>query len=133
MTSTSPRTDLLATRIYSLVQGYVHRRTEEKSGIAYDSFKDKKVTDPTSGKERIDYPPKYVEMRKKVCKDAFLRLRSCRSREDFLAYFTGSICSVPQFLPKDDFVQLTAVFLDGNAWEDARDIAMLALSAHASV
>ncbi len=126
MSAESSSADGLVDRIHNLVRGYVYQRTEKKSGIPYDSFKNKKRV--VDGKERMDVPQGYREAREKVCSNAFLRLRASRSREDFVAYFTGTICSVPQFLPKDDFIELSRALLDGDRWEDARALAMLALS-----
>ncbi|MFQ5729932.1 MAG: hypothetical protein ACE5GN_06195 [Waddliaceae bacterium] len=86
MTSTSLQTPDLVGRVHSLVKRYVMRKTEGKSGIKWDDFKDKKKVDPSTGKERIDIPQKYREVREKVCMDAFLRLRACRAREGFVSY-----------------------------------------------
>lgn len=117
----------LATRVHDLVQTYVRLRTESKSGIQWKDFKDRKVRDE-SGKERLDVPAKYREARTKVCTDAFLRLRACRAREDFVAYFTGTICSVPQFIRPDDYQEIALALLDGELWEDVKGLSMLALS-----
>lgn len=115
-------------RIYKLVRGYVMTRTEKKSGIAWDSFKERKIRDPQTGAERIDVPPRYRDVRESVCTDAFLRMRACRSRQDFVDYFTGTICSVPQFLPPGEYQAVSSAILDGEGWEDAKALAMLALS-----
>jgi CRISPR-associated protein Cmx8 len=120
-------------RVYDIVRAYVYRRTEEKSSIAWDQIKGKKVKDPTSGRERIDYPKEYVEARQKVCRDAFLRLRSCKSREDFVAFFTATFCAVPQFLPPEEYRELSRMLLDTENWSDARALAMLALSGLANL
>jgi CRISPR-associated protein Cmx8 len=118
-----------AQQIHGLVRSYVFRRTESKSGIKWDDFKDRKIVDSGTGRARIDVPPKYREAREKVCTEAFLRLRACRSREDFVGYFTGTICSVPQYLPPAEYDALSRIVLDENRWEDAKALAMLALSA----
>lgn len=99
--------DQIARRIYRLVGNYVRRRAEERIG--------------RGGGER--------EAREKVALDAFLAIRG-RSVDDFPNYFTGSLCSVPQFVGKEDeFLML------GNALtrdpERIRALTMLALSAHA--
>lgn len=125
--------DELAQRVYSLVRSYVMRRTEVKSRYKWDSFRDRKVRDEQTGRERIDVPPPYREARERVCSDAFLRMRACRSREDFLAYFTGTICSVPQFLPQQDFLDLSSALLDEARWEEVKALSMLALSALSNV
>lgn len=122
-------TKVLNRRIYGLVFEYVMRKTEIKSGgIKWDDFKDKKIKDQTTGKEVIDIPPKYREAREKVCTDAFLRLRSCKSKEDFVTYFTGTLCSVPQYLPMNEYDELSVELLDGDKWIEIKSLAMLALS-----
>jgi CRISPR-associated protein Cmx8 len=114
-------------RVYNLVRAYVMSRTERKCGIAWESFRDRRSIDQ-QGRERIDVPDKYKEARAAVCTDAFLRIRSCRSRQDFIDYFTGTLCSVPQFLPQAEFEQVSAALLDGEQWEDIKALTMLALS-----
>lgn len=113
--------DRLARRVYDVVRTYVTRRTEEKSGIAFDSFKDKK-----NDKGQIITPTPYRDAKEKVCLDAFLAIRG-RNDQDFVEYFAGTICSVPQFLSSDDFVDLSrALFED---WEKTKTLSLLALSA----
>ncbi len=118
----------LVERVHSLIRAYVLRKAEGKSGIKWDDIKAKKVTDPSTGKERLDVPPKYREVREKVCTEAFLRLRACRSREDFIAYFTGTICSVPQYLPEGEYQTLATALLSDERWEEVKALAMLALA-----
>lgn len=126
MTEARPAPDP-AIMIYKLVRAYVQSRTERKSGITWDSIKDRK-TKSDDGKERIDIPPRYREARESVCTDAFLRMRACRSRQDFIDYFTGTVCSVPQYLPSAAFEQVSVMLLDAENWEDMKALAMLALS-----
>jgi CRISPR-associated protein Cmx8 len=121
-------TNELSKRIYDLVRAYVMRKSEAKSGIKWDDFKSNRIKDPQTDKERINVPEKYREAREKVCAEAFLRLRSCKSREDFLSYFTGSICSVPQYLPPEEYSKLALWLMSGESWSDAKALAMLAFS-----
>jgi CRISPR-associated protein Cmx8 len=114
--------------IHNMIRSYVMRKSEAKSGISWDSFKDKKEKNPKTGKEYIAVPAKYREAREKVCSQAFLRFRSCKCREDFITYFTGTICSVPQYLPKEEFKKLSEILLQGDKWEDVKAVSMLALS-----
>jgi len=102
----------LSRRVHNMVTAYVIRKSKAKSGIEWAEFKDKKIRDPETGKERLDVPQKYREAREKVCADAFLRLRSCKSKEDFVSYFAGTICSVPQFLPAAEYEKLALALLD---------------------
>ncbi len=128
MTSATTMGSELPRRVHDLVRAYVFRRTEEKSKVSWDSFRDRKVTDP-SGRERINVPQAYSEAREKVCKDVFLRMRACRAREDFVAYFTGTICSVPQYLPDAEYQLMANAVLDEDRWEEVKALAMLTLSA----
>ena len=79
----------LEKRIYDMIGSYVRQKTEVRSKIKWSAFKDKKTPE---GKMAI--PPAYIEARQKVCTDAFLAMRSRREQE-FIEYFTGTICSVP--------------------------------------
>ena len=113
--------DQLARRIYSLIRAYVNQRTEEKSGIKYDDFRNSK-----DEKGHVQYPPAYREARERVCSDAFLAIRGRRER-DFVDYFAGTICSVPQWLPEDDFIAVSQSL--STDWERVKTLSMLALSA----
>ena len=114
----------LENRIYEMVGAYVRQKTEAKSNLKWSEFKDKKTPD---GKMAI--PPAYIEARQKICMDAFLAMRSRREQE-FVEYFTGTLCSVPQFLPADDYVFVSQALLEENGWEKVKTLSMLALSAH---
>jgi len=115
------RDDLLAQRVYRLIQNYVHRKTESKSGMKYDDFKDHK-----DEKGRIQYPQGYREAQEKVCGDAFLAMRGRRDT-DFVEYFAGTICSVPQWLPEEDYLAVSQALLADS--EKVKTLSMLALSA----
>ncbi len=112
----------LSQRIYSIVREYANRKTEARCGLTWDSFKDSK-----NAKGQVNVPSDYREAREKVCSSAFLAARSRKSREDFAAFFTGTICAVPQFLREKDFEAVSAA-LTGEHWEDVRTLTMLALS-----
>ena len=122
--ATVPKPQSLEKRIYDMIGAYVRHRTEAKSKIKWSDFKDKKTPD---GKMAI--PPAYIEERQKVCMDAFLAMRSRREQE-FIEYFTGTICSVPQFLPSDDYIFVSQALLEEDGWEKVKTLSMLALSAH---
>ncbi|TAK33665.1 MAG: type I-MYXAN CRISPR-associated protein Cmx8 [Chloroflexota bacterium] len=120
----------LTRRVHSMVRQYVEGRTESKSGIKWADFKDKRMVDPNTGKDRLAVPDKYREAREKVCQDAFLAVRACRSRQDFVTYFTGNICAVPQYIPTDDYQALAGALLGNeDEWERIKALSMLALSA----
>ena len=122
--TTTPRLQSLEKRIYDMIGAYVRYKTETKSGIKWTDFKDKKTAD---GKMAI--PPAYLGARQKVCADIFLGMRSRRD-QDFLEYFTGTICSVPQFLPPDDYVFVSQALLEDGGWEKIKALSMLAVAAH---
>jgi CRISPR-associated protein Cmx8 len=130
MTETTVTVVDLSRRVHDMIAQYVNRRTERRSGIKWDEFKDRRVTDPSTGRTRLDVPTQYREAREKVCMDAFLAMRACHSREDFVAYFTGTICAEPQYLPMADYQELAEALLGGDdRWEQVKALSMLALSA----
>lgn len=133
MTSASSVDQALSQRVHGLVKAYVYRKSESKSVIKWDDFKDKKVKDESTGRERLNVPQKYREVREKICADAFLRLRACKAREDFVSYFTGTICSVPQFLPEAEYLKVADAILTDERWEEVKALTMLALSALSNV
>jgi len=113
---------LLALRIYRMMQSYVNFRTEEKSGKKFKDFKARK-----DSKNRVIYPDDYREARAKVCGDAFLAMRG-RREQDFVEYFAGTICSVPQFMTEQDYISIAAALKED--WEKVKTLSMLAVSAH---
>jgi CRISPR-associated protein Cmx8 len=117
----------LALLIHRLVQNYVNRRTEEKSGLKWEDFKDRKVKDEKTGKERTEVPVAYCEAREKVASGTFLEMRSRRGQA-FVDHFTATFCSIKQFLPEDEF-QVVAVALI-NEHENVKTYTLLALSAN---
>jgi CRISPR-associated protein Cmx8 len=120
-------------RVYKLVQAYVFRKTESKSGIKWDDFKNKRVKDPVTKRERIDVPQRYRDQRERICTDAFLRFRACHAKEDFVSYFTGTICSVPHYLPEAEYQALADALLSDEQWEEVKALAMLALSSFSRI
>ncbi len=115
----------LASCVYRLTQEYVHRRTEEKSRKTYEDFKKNK-----DEKGRVIYPQDYREALEKVCSDAFLAMRG-RREQDFVEYFTGTICSVAQYLPEADYLIVSRALIDEP--NTVKTLAMLALSASSAV
>jgi len=115
------RDNVLARRVYELVRHYVRIKAESKSGKKLEAF-------PKDEKGHITlYPQEYREEVEKVCMDAFLAIRG-RREQDFVEYFTGAICSVPQFLPADDYLLVSQALLDD--WEKMKSLSMLAISAN---
>lgn len=113
----------IAVKIHSMIQNYVRRKAEKKTNKKYENFamyKDEK------GRESKSYPPDYREAVERISSQAFLAMRG-RREKDFVEYFTGSICSVPQFLPPGDFQAVSRALLED--WEQVKTLSMLALSA----
>jgi CRISPR-associated protein Cmx8 len=111
----------LTRRIRDMILRYVMRRTEARSGVKWEDVQSRQAGDPQF--------ERYRDAREKICGEAFLRLRACRTRDDFVSYFTGEICAEPQFLPDADYRGLAEVLLGrDDRWEDARALAMLSLS-----
>jgi CRISPR-associated protein Cmx8 len=133
MTTVSSVEDNITERVYKLIQAYVFRKTESKSGIKWDDFKNKRVKDPITNREKIDVPQRYREQRERVCTDAFLRFRACHAKEDFVSYFTGTICSVPHYLPEAEYLALADALLSDERWEEVKALAMLALSSFSRI
>jgi CRISPR-associated protein Cmx8 len=121
---TDPRLPLL---VYRIVQTYVYRRTEEKSGLKWEDFKDKKVKDEKTGKERIDIPQAYREAREKVASGVFLEMRS-RREQDFIEHFTATFGYFKQYLPEEDFGVVADALL--RQPENVKTLTLLALSAN---
>ncbi|MCI5163409.1 MAG: type I-MYXAN CRISPR-associated protein Cmx8 [Candidatus Electrothrix sp. AX5] len=111
--------NLLALRIRGLVRQYVQRKAESKSGMTFKEFK-------KDEKGKTIYPTTYREAVEKVCMDAFLALRG-RREQDFVEYFTGTLCSVPQYLPEDDFLLVSQALI--NERDKVKALSMLAVSA----
>lgn len=124
----------LPKRVHDMVAQYVNRKTEQRCGIKWEDFKDQRVKDPGTGRERVAVPPAYREARQKVCEDAFLAMRSRKTREDFAAYFVGTLCAVPQYLPESDYFALASGLLTaGDQWQEVKALAMLTVSSLMSV
>jgi CRISPR-associated protein Cmx8 len=107
--------------IHRLIRNYVLRKTEKKSGLKWDEIKERKGDD---GKVLI--PAEFRKAREEVASDAFLSMRS-RREQDFVDYFTSSICSVGQFLREDEFHIVARALL--TCPEDVKTLSLLALSA----
>jgi hypothetical protein len=117
-----------------LVYKYVEGRAEVKTGKKVKEFPKKTIND----REFRDYPKEFREAQQRVCSDAFLAMRS-RHDQDFVEFFAGSICSVAQFLPAEDYQFLIQILMakpDANpvgrrglCWEDVKAMAMIAVSA----
>lgn len=104
--------------VHDLIRSYVNRKTEARCDKSYEQFKAGGYMDA-----------KYIEANNKICMDAFYAIRGRKDQAEFTSYFTGTICSVPQWLPPEDFAKLSLALLDSERWEEIKSIALLALSA----
>lgn len=127
MTEPNDLQDPLPSLVYRLVQNFVRAKTEAKSGFKWNDFKDKKIKDEKSGKERVDVPRSYSEAKEKVASSAFLEMRSRREQE-FVNHFTAVFGSVRQFLPEDDFQVVAEALL--RQPDNVKTLTLLALSAN---
>lgn len=113
--------------IHRLVENYVIRKTEAKSGLKWDDFKDKRIKDEKTGKDRVDVPQAYRDAREKAASGLFLELRS-RREQAFVDHFAATLCSVKQFLSEDDFQVVAEGLL--REPENVKTLTLLALSAN---
>jgi CRISPR-associated protein Cmx8 len=103
--------------VYQLVGRYVSRKVEAKTGKRWEQVKE--LPESMRGD--------YNTAREKVAKDAFLQVRS-RTGSDFVAYFVGTLCSVPHHLGGARFGVLSKALQ--RETEKVRTLTLLALSAH---
>lgn len=98
MNETDPaiKDDVLARRIYRLIGEYVNYKTDARSPVKYKDL-------PRDAKGHVQFDSRFRDAREKVTSDAFLAMRSRRA-EDFVEYFTGTICSVPHFVQESEFL-----------------------------
>ena len=101
--------------VYRIVGTYIASKVKSKTDLSWGDVK------ANPSKERD-----YNEAREKVAKNAFLAMRS-RSGGDFVAYFTGTLCSVPHHVGEKGYLVLTRALLADP--ETIRTLTLLALSA----
>ena len=125
----------IASKIYDMVGEFVAQRAEKRSGIKRDELpkKDGQI-DWSSPSEKTN---RYLEAREKVATDAFLAIRG-RNPDEFVDYFIGSICAVPQFTgakgvsPEQGFITISNALHESESKRtEMKNLAMLALCAHA--
>ena len=103
--------------IFRRVQAYVLGKTERKYDLSWSKAQG------NAGLEK-----EYREKREKVGREAFLAVRS-RTGSDFVAYFTSTICSVPQHASEEKFIEIARALMDPKDVERVRSLTLLALSA----
>ena len=80
-------------RVHDMIYAYVDQRTHARTGIRR---RDVPLTvDPKTQRQRRNYSREYADVNNRICETAFLAMRSRRSRQDFLDYFTSTFCATP--------------------------------------
>ena len=101
--------------VYRAIGTYLSGRLKSKYGLDWSGSKGDEVK-----------KGEYGEKREKLAKDAFLAVRA-RTGADFVAYFTGTLCSVVQHLDEEAYALLAKELLTSP--ERVRTLTLLALSA----
>ncbi len=103
--------------VYRIVGTFLSRRVSSKHGLSWEQV---------AGDERKQRD--FSDKREKIAKDAFLAIRS-RTGADFIEYFAGTLCSVPQRRGEAGYVALTKKLMSDP--DEIRTLTLLALSARA--
>jgi CRISPR-associated protein Cmx8 len=116
--------------ILRLVRTYVTRKLNTKHGLEWKS-EWTNLRKTKEGREKLDKLRDYQEFNEKkakIAKSAFLDIRSRTETSEFINYFACTICSVPQYMKEEHFVQLTQDLYEKT--DEVRTITLLALSAN---
>lgn len=111
--------------VFRLVSNYVTRKLKSKYDLEWKAEWKGLKNDELNLKP--DYK-KYSEMKSKIAKSAFLDIRSRTEQTDFINYFVSSLCSVPQHMRSESFVELTQALYQET--DKIRTLTLLALSAN---
>ena len=110
--------------IYQAARAYVLGRLKSKYALSWD---------PALAANPV-WRKNYEDKKEKVAREAFLAVRS-RTGADFVGYFAGMICSVPQRLSERAFLEIARALHDEQEDEKeierVRSLTLLALSASA--
>ncbi len=118
---TESRTDepkTLEQLVYQATRSYVLGRLASKYSLKWAD-----ASGSAAGK--ADFESK----KEKVAREAFLAVRS-RTGADFVAYFTSTLCSVPQHLGETGYLALARALTNQEEVERVRSLTLLALSAN---
>lgn len=110
--------------IYRIVGRYIAGKLESKYQLKWEKVKER----PKEHDDRESYD----KNRLKIAKDAFFAVRS-RTGAEFVDYFTGTLCSVPQRMSQERYAVVARALLDDTEKERdrVRTLTLLALSAQA--
>jgi CRISPR-associated protein Cmx8 len=125
----------LAQLVLGVVRTYVNGRTAARTNMDRSTFPSE-LDD--QGRPRRRYSKEWFEARADVARQAFLQMRSNKSREDFVEYLTGTLCAHGLESGDAGYADLAARLVGqeaerANRWEDVRSLAMLAVSTMAYV
>lgn len=101
--------------IYSMVGQYLSKKLKSKYDLEWKEGLSDAIKDD------------YRRRREKIATEAFLQIRSRTNSQDFVSFFTSSICSVSQFLPEGAYRVVADSLM--HKPEDVRNLTLLALSA----
>jgi CRISPR-associated protein Cmx8 len=124
MNLTVEQSDRLSEIVHRLVTQYLRQMVKAKTGD--DPF-DKRFKVSVDGRARREPTREVTDAWIKGCQQTHLEVRS-RNANDFLAYFTGQICTDSQYLPNEDRTILTRHLFAGD-WETVKNMVNLSLSA----
>ena len=124
-TTSTKNSSTMEALVFRLISNYVTRKLKSKYDLEWkQEWKGIKNDDLN---QKADYR-KYSEMRSKIVKSAFLDVRSRTEQMDFINYFVSSLCSVPQHMKSDSYVDLTQALYQET--DKVRTLTLLALSAN---
>lgn len=123
--STTDEVPAIEPLIFRLVSTYVTRKLKAKYDLEWKVEWKGLKNDELN--QRPDYK-KYAETKAKVAKSAFLDIRSRTEQVDFINYFVSSLCSVPQYMKAEAYVELTQALYQET--DKIRTLTLLALSAN---
>ncbi len=115
-TDDGPKT--LEQLVYQAVRTYVLGRLSSKYGLKWSEV----GANPALKAD-------FEEKKSKLARDAFLAVRS-RTGNDFVSYFTATLCAVPQRLGEHGYLELARALADESEVERIRSLTLLALSAN---
>lgn len=124
-TTTLENSTAIETLVFQLVKNYVSRKLKSKYDLEWKPEWKGLKNDELNKKP--DYK-EYAEKKSKIAKSAFLDVRSRTEQMDFINYFVSSLCSVPQHMKSDAYVELTQALYQDT--DKIRTLILLALSAN---
>jgi CRISPR-associated protein Cmx8 len=101
--------------VLKIVSAYLSSRLASKYDLAWKDVK-----------EGTDDKGQYNEKRSKLAREAFLATRA-RTGADFIDYFVSTLCSVPQRMTEEAFLDLSRQLHQNT--DHVRTLTLLALSA----